>query len=572
MTHVLDSLRTNIRERQAQTDTVRRAQAKRGTLCNAQGLIKGVSLNTNGNRAYTLVSSVGVVNAYVRNPLSTFQPGTGVTLEYDQELRHYYITGLDAEAFAAVGATVQRSNPISMGDSLYLDSGFILDGLSQPVFATEVSSFVEIKPLVLYYYDGGVEKRYEYDGNKVDLAAYVASSGNHSILQIWLDPFNQQLQYTQSTEQAVTSAFDSTDWDETLSAAGNWLPLQAYEMTDTSDTSITQKNKLRDNRPIYTLPTEGEASGIHPIATYENPLTVDSTLPDGYETLTRGVQTEASGIVRTTLGVWWDSGDGSGGSGSSGGSGTIGGSTGATDNAVLRADGTGGSTLQNSGVIIDDSDNMSGVGSLSLDGLNFTAPTEVTIASGVITVTQGLHIINTEGGASEDDLDTVNGLSEGEMCIISANDSSGNTILTQSGNINFIGSAGNRTYIQLALESYRVLLIGTSTGVDAHILFEPQRKQSTGLTLATGVLDLLKTEYTNIVVNAESGTSDTLTDIEGSVFSSGQHIFLRAATGDTITVQHGAGDIDLIGDTNTTLDEKHPLHLMNLSATSWVEV
>jgi hypothetical protein len=36
----------------------------------------------------------------------------------------------------------------------------------------------------------------------------------------------------------------------------------------------------------------------------------------------------------------------------------IGGSTGATDNAVLRADGTGGATLQNTGVTIDDSNNI----------------------------------------------------------------------------------------------------------------------------------------------------------------------------------------------------------------------
>jgi hypothetical protein len=39
-------------------------------------------------------------------------------------------------------------------------------------------------------------------------------------------------------------------------------------------------------------------------------------------------------------------------------SGGIGGSTGSTDNAVLRADGTGGATLQNTGVTIDDSNNV----------------------------------------------------------------------------------------------------------------------------------------------------------------------------------------------------------------------
>jgi len=49
-----------------------------------------------------------------------------------------------------------------------------------------------------------------------------------------------------------------------------------------------------------------------------------------------------------------------------GAGGGIGGSTGATDNSVLRADGTGGATLQNSGLIIDDSANLTlGVAALA---------------------------------------------------------------------------------------------------------------------------------------------------------------------------------------------------------------
>jgi hypothetical protein len=42
----------------------------------------------------------------------------------------------------------------------------------------------------------------------------------------------------------------------------------------------------------------------------------------------------------------------------------LGGSTGATDNRILRADGTGGSTVQNSAVTIDDSGNISGLGTV----------------------------------------------------------------------------------------------------------------------------------------------------------------------------------------------------------------
>ena len=48
----------------------------------------------------------------------------------------------------------------------------------------------------------------------------------------------------------------------------------------------------------------------------------------------------------------------------SSGGGSIGGSTGSTDNRILRADGTGGATVQNSAVTIDDSGNISGLGTV----------------------------------------------------------------------------------------------------------------------------------------------------------------------------------------------------------------
>lgn len=48
--------------------------------------------------------------------------------------------------------------------------------------------------------------------------------------------------------------------------------------------------------------------------------------------------------------------------------GAIGGTVGTTDNAVPRADGTGGSTLQASGVTIDDSDNVTGVAQFTATG------------------------------------------------------------------------------------------------------------------------------------------------------------------------------------------------------------
>lgn len=47
--------------------------------------------------------------------------------------------------------------------------------------------------------------------------------------------------------------------------------------------------------------------------------------------------------------------------------GSITGSTGATDNALLRADGTGGSTIQSSGVVIDDDEYVTGISRITID-------------------------------------------------------------------------------------------------------------------------------------------------------------------------------------------------------------
>lgn len=60
--------------------------------------------------------------------------------------------------------------------------------------------------------------------------------------------------------------------------------------------------------------------------------------------------------------------------------GTIGGSTGATDNAVIRADGTGGTTLQNTGVTIDDSNNVSGVAALAATTIELGHASNTTIS------------------------------------------------------------------------------------------------------------------------------------------------------------------------------------------------
>ena len=78
-----------------------------------------------------------------------------------------------------------------------------------------------------------------------------------------------------------------------------------------------------------------------------------------------------------------------------GDTGVIGGSTGATDNAVLRADGVGGATLQNSLVVVNDTGDMSGVVALSTTTIELGHASDTTLArsgAGAVTV-EGVQVI-----------------------------------------------------------------------------------------------------------------------------------------------------------------------------------
>jgi len=65
--------------------------------------------------------------------------------------------------------------------------------------------------------------------------------------------------------------------------------------------------------------------------------------------------------------------------------------------------------------------NISILGSLNINNrIIVNQSSELTISSGVITITGSLHTVDTQGDASSDDLTTINGGKEGQLLIIKA--------------------------------------------------------------------------------------------------------------------------------------------------------
>lgn len=103
-------------------------------------------------------------------------------------------------------------------------------------------------------------------------------------------------------------------------------------------------------------------------------------------------------------------------------------------------------------------------GAVSAGDLTATTPTELTIASGVITVTQLAHTVDTESDAASDDLVTINGGS-GEQLLLLRPASGARTVVLKHGSGNIECPGG--TDISLAEASDSVLLWwnGTSWAV-----------------------------------------------------------------------------------------------------------
>lgn len=191
-----------------------------------------------------------------------------------------------------------------------------------------------------------------------------------------------------------------------------------------------------------------------------------------------------------------------------GGGGSIGGSTGSTDNAILRANGTGGSTLQNSLVTIDDSGNIAGVGA-SFSGLTASQIVATDASKNLQTLAVATYPSLTE-------LSYVKGVTSAIQTQIDGKQASGTYVTSVSGTTNRITSSG-----------------GTTPAIDISASYIGQTSITTLGTIGTGTWNATAITATYGGTGIDSHTSTGIAQVSSGTWS----VSTALANGTTATTQ-----------------------------------
>lgn len=217
------------------------------------------------------------------------------------------------------------------------------------------------------------------------------------------------------------------------------------------------------------------------------------------------------------------------------GAGSIGGSTGATDNAILRADGTGGATVQSSGVTIDDSNNISTPGTITSGAGGSNA--------GVLTFTEGTA--PSAAAANTIQLQAPTDVTTAYDLILPAASTTGFLLNTDSSNVgtlSIVASSGTGNVARTNSPTFVTPALGAATATTIN-----------GLTITS--------------------STGTLTVTNGKTLSASNTLTLAGSDSTTITFQGtdtyvGRATTDTL--TNKTIDSAATGNAITLSGKWWL--
>lgn len=223
-----------------------------------------------------------------------------------------------------------------------------------------------------------------------------------------------------------------------------------------------------------------------------------------------------------------------------------------------------------------------GSSAVSADTLVLNDGSELTIATGAITVTHARHSVDTEADAASDDLATVNGLAANEACIITANNTA-RTVVVKHGTDNITSVTGSDITIDDDVKAVCLLGNIAGTGVNAYPLFDEVTPSSTTtftnktitdlkltdateLTIATGAVTVTQSYHS---IDTESdAASDDLDTINGGVAGDVLYIFANNDAR-TVVVKNGTGNILTYDGNDISLDEDHKVIELLFNGTNW---
>jgi len=201
----------------------------------------------------------------------------------------------------------------------------------------------------------------------------------------------------------------------------------------------------------------------------------------------------------------------------------------------------------------------------------FPAPTELTIASGVVTVTETqkfcFHSVDTEGDAATDDLDTISGGNPSKLLLIQAENAARIVTLKDGASLKMNGD--------FALETTedKILFVCISTGVWHEITRTKTEgfPAPTELTIASGVVTVTETQkfcFHSVDTEGDAATDD-LDTISGG--NPGEIVILQAEDGARDVVCKDGVNLKLAGD--FTMDHtEDKIQLICISAGVWHEL
>lgn len=203
-------------------------------------------------------------------------------------------------------------------------------------------------------------------------------------------------------------------------------------------------------------------------------------------------------------------------------------------------------------------------------GLRFPDQGELTISSGAITVTGTHHTIDTESDAASDDLDTINGGSDGMIIIIRA-ENTARTVVIKNGTGNIETPDDND--ITLDTTEKEVMLKYDGATSDWHVLSAPASAATTGwvpiktvTASSSTTVDFVNGSGGVVLDGTYEAYAVVLTNVKPA--TDGTSLFLRTSTDAGASYDSGASDyatteISISGiDTFASVNDQHNTEIL----------